>query len=100
MDSFFWEPILPSASLGGSFPWQPPRYTSGISMKWLPKPRGPHGVLLSPRYPAKDMEKHWAERALTLSLAGEASPAVTVPGAPTGLLQKLTALADACGGRL
>lgn len=65
-----------------------------------PKAQGSTRSPPQPAHPAKDVEKHWAKRALTLSLAGEASSAVAefLGGLTPGLLQKLTALLMLCAG--
>lgn len=61
-----------------------------------PKAQGSTRSPPQPAYPAKDMEKHWAERALTLSLAGEASSAVAeFLGGLTGAPPEVNCAADA-----
>lgn len=73
--SFFWERLF-LHGFGGSFPWQPPLPHIWHLNEMAPKAQGSTRSPPQPTYPAKDVEKHWAERALTLSLAGEASSAV------------------------
>ena len=64
-----------------------------------PKAQGSTRSPPQPAYPAKDVEDHWAERALALGLVDEASSAVAeFLGVLPGLLQKLAALLMLCGG--
>ncbi|KAM7230300.1 hypothetical protein CapIbe_019017 [Capra ibex] len=70
--SFFWERLF-LHGFGGSFPWQPPLPHIWHLNEMAPKAQGSTRSPPQPAYPAKDVEKHWAERALTLSLAGEAA---------------------------
>lgn len=73
-------------------------HTSGVLTKWLPKPRGLHGVLLSPRILPRTW-RNTGRSALALGLVAEALSAVAeFLGVLPGLLQKLALLLMLCGG--